>query len=180
MHIKIKEMRLNRGLSMQALANKIGTTQQQIDRLEKGKRRLTTEWLQKLTRGLECTVPDLVVFDGVSNITQVDIIGAIEPALGDNIRLFSDSEKYRISYRKGANDNDDMFGLVVEGGEYKDFADGTELIFTKLGEKPVAAGLNDKDADFMHKTTHSKGKQHSFAIGDKQISAKLVKSVRPE
>lgn len=50
----LEKIRKDRGLTLQELADAVGTSNQQIHLLEKGKRRLTWEWLQKLSNALEC------------------------------------------------------------------------------------------------------------------------------
>ena len=45
---RIKEWRLRRGLSMQALAERADTSRQQIHKLERGERRLTEEWMRRI------------------------------------------------------------------------------------------------------------------------------------
>lgn len=45
---------------MQALADRVNTSKAQIDKLERGERRLTVDWLQRLATGLECTIHDLI------------------------------------------------------------------------------------------------------------------------
>ncbi len=57
---RLKEWRLLRGLSMQALAEKCGTTRAQIDKLERGERRLTIDWLMRLAKPLNCNAADLL------------------------------------------------------------------------------------------------------------------------
>ena len=47
-------------MTMRTLADKTGTSQQQIDRLEKGRRRLTVDWMQRLSKALECDMTELV------------------------------------------------------------------------------------------------------------------------
>jgi transcriptional regulator with XRE-family HTH domain len=56
----IKEIRKSQGLSLEDLAQKIGTTPQQINFLENGKRKLTWDWMQRIANGLECHPIDLV------------------------------------------------------------------------------------------------------------------------
>lgn len=56
---RIRALRQERGYSMQDLAGKIGTSRSQIDKLEKGERRLTLEWMQRLAKGLGCNVNDI-------------------------------------------------------------------------------------------------------------------------
>jgi hypothetical protein len=42
------------------LANKVGSTSQQIGRLEKGERRLTTDWMEKIAHALDVLPEDLI------------------------------------------------------------------------------------------------------------------------
>lgn len=58
---KIKEIRELRGLSQARLADLIGTSQPQIDRLEKGQRKLTTDWMARIAAALNCKQSDLLV-----------------------------------------------------------------------------------------------------------------------
>lgn len=50
----IKEIRLDRGLTLDQLAEKVHTTHQQISLLELGKRKLTWEWISRLSSALQC------------------------------------------------------------------------------------------------------------------------------
>lgn len=56
----LRDMRRHRGLSMEALAQLAGTTASQINKLEKKQRRLTDEWMIKLSRALNCDPADLI------------------------------------------------------------------------------------------------------------------------
>lgn len=56
----IKEIRNAQGLTLEQLADKVGTTPQQINFLEAGKRKLTWEWMQRVANALECHPLDLV------------------------------------------------------------------------------------------------------------------------
>lgn len=59
---KIKDLRDARGWSMQRLADACSppTTASQINKLEKGRIRLTVEWMQRLADALECHPADLL------------------------------------------------------------------------------------------------------------------------
>lgn len=60
MQTRVKEMRKTKGLTLSALAERTGTSNQHISQLENGRRRLTTEWLEKLARELQCHPFDLL------------------------------------------------------------------------------------------------------------------------
>lgn len=57
---RIKEWRLRSGLSMQKLAEKAGTSRQQVHKLERGERRLTEDWMRRVADVLDCTPADLL------------------------------------------------------------------------------------------------------------------------
>lgn len=60
---RIREWRRRRGLSMQRLAEKIGTSRQQIHKLERGERRLSEDWLRRIAAPLGCLPADLLADD---------------------------------------------------------------------------------------------------------------------
>lgn len=49
---RIRALRLERNLTLQALAERVNTTKSQIDKLEKGERRLTLDWIKRLAAAL--------------------------------------------------------------------------------------------------------------------------------
>jgi imidazoleglycerol-phosphate dehydratase len=56
----IRILRKQIGLSQKNLAQKIGTTGQQVGHLEAGRRKLTQDWMYRLSAGLECRPLDLL------------------------------------------------------------------------------------------------------------------------
>lgn len=58
---RLQEIRMQRNLSMQQVADIVGTTKSQIDKLEKGERRLTVEWLLKISKALGCPPHDVLI-----------------------------------------------------------------------------------------------------------------------
>ncbi len=76
MENRIKEMRLKRGLSMAQLANLIGTTAQQINHLEKGSRRLSDMWMERLSVTFEVQPYEIIA-------DLKTIAGREVPVLGD-------------------------------------------------------------------------------------------------
>jgi|SRR5579859_209299 len=57
---RLKEFRDLAGFSMQALADRVGTTAPQINKLEKGERRLTLDWMTRLAAALGIEPKDLL------------------------------------------------------------------------------------------------------------------------
>jgi len=50
----IREIRQDRGLSQEQLAEKVHTTKATISKLEKGQIQLSMEWMKRLAQSLEC------------------------------------------------------------------------------------------------------------------------------
>ena len=57
---RISELRKAKGLTIKRLAELVGTSNQQISHLEKGHRRLTLEWMERIAEALECHPSDLL------------------------------------------------------------------------------------------------------------------------
>ncbi len=57
---RIREWRERRGFSMQGLADRASTGKSQIDKLERGDRRLTMDWMVRLSVALDCAPADLL------------------------------------------------------------------------------------------------------------------------
>lgn len=62
---RIAELRRERGLTQEALAENLRTTRAQIANLERGARGLTLEWMRRLARALNCTAADLLIEEDV-------------------------------------------------------------------------------------------------------------------
>src|SRR5258708_26172275 len=60
---RIRGFRERAGLSMQALAERAGTSAPQINKLEKGDRKLTVDWMIRLGRALGVDPKDLMVIE---------------------------------------------------------------------------------------------------------------------
>lgn len=57
---RIAEIRKARGLTLQEVATRASTTNQQISHLERGRRKLSYEWMERLASALSCHPLDLV------------------------------------------------------------------------------------------------------------------------
>ena len=121
---------------MQKLARKMGTSQQQIDRLEKGKRRLTVEWMEKLSSALDCGIMDLLPDahkerDFIST-TKAKVIGAIDAENDGRLIEFEEREVYTLIFGRPKNIvNPRLFALIVRG-EGLGFSEGAELILSEI------------------------------------------------
>lgn len=60
MHDRITVLRKERGYTLAEMARRVGTTKAQIQKLEKGERRLSLEWMTKIAIALDLRVTDLI------------------------------------------------------------------------------------------------------------------------
>ncbi|MEJ0062123.1 MAG: helix-turn-helix transcriptional regulator [Alphaproteobacteria bacterium] len=60
----IRFWRQKRGWTLQQLAEAAGTTKAQVDKLERGSRRLTVDWMVRLAKPLGCDPRALMLADG--------------------------------------------------------------------------------------------------------------------
>lgn len=72
---RIRELREAAELSMQDLADRVGTSASQINKLEKGQRRLTTDWMQRVANALNCEPQDLLA--NGRPVAPVELIGFV-------------------------------------------------------------------------------------------------------
>lgn len=57
---KLKDLRQRKGLTLKEVAERADTSIPQIQRLENGDRRLTTEWIERLSKALNCHPSEIV------------------------------------------------------------------------------------------------------------------------
>lgn len=124
MENRIREFRKNRGLTLEQLAEKVGTTFAQIQKLEKGERRLTHEWMQRIAKALGCQPQDLIAEN--TNIINVPVGGKV--AGGKWIEAVNDNSEKTIPFRYSKK-NADLIALEVEGQSMNKYApDGHYII----------------------------------------------------
>lgn len=170
---------------MKELADLVGTSQQQIDRLEKGQRKITAEWMAKLCGPLECKPADLLVFDNDAEhkpktlqTVVAKVIGAIETKFSNSVRKFESDEEYEISFRPAKKDfGKKFFALIVEGGAFKNYPENSELIFAAGKSVEIAESMHEDEDVFI---SAAKPGAYKFEIGDKLVEGILVKSIRSE
>lgn len=79
----LREIRERRGMSQPALARLAGTSQQQIDRLEKGQRGLTLAWARRLAPLLGVAPRELQPAEGYDDVPILGHVGADETVVLD-------------------------------------------------------------------------------------------------
>ena len=64
------DLRQKKGLTQKDVADAIGTTANQISRLENGERKLAPEWLERLSKVLNCTKAELLGEEPTETISE--------------------------------------------------------------------------------------------------------------
>jgi transcriptional regulator with XRE-family HTH domain len=104
---RIGVLREARGLSLEALSIEAGTTNQQISLLENGKRRLTVDWLVRLSTALACHPWELVAEDLPEPLLPAEIrllerFRDLPRAQQDGLLMFLDTLAVAPTRRKAA------------------------------------------------------------------------------
>lgn len=89
----IAKIRKEQGITLQALADRVGASNQQISHLEKGRRGLTVDWLERIAAGLECHPFDLMAPDPSRMKVNGAALTTIEQQLVLQFRQFSDEQQ---------------------------------------------------------------------------------------
>ncbi len=67
---RLQALREARGLTLRELAERVGASRQHMSSLERGARRLTTDWLLRLADGLECHPCEILALDEPEGVTR--------------------------------------------------------------------------------------------------------------
>lgn len=138
---RIAYLRRKKGLSMQKLAARVDTSQQQIDRLEKGQRRLTVDWMERISDALNCAMMDLLNHTDkerdVQHTAKAKVIGAIDFGKEGELQEYGEGEMYMLLFGRPRHmPSPRLFGLnVSEGNDI--FSTGTELILSEVARNEV-------------------------------------------
>lgn len=73
---RIRELRERKGLNQTQLARLVPTSQQQIDRLETGERRLTDVWMKRIARALDVRAHELMASTEITDDDVIPVEGA--------------------------------------------------------------------------------------------------------
>lgn len=87
---RIREIRKRRGLTLQALADRVGTTAQTIQRLETDNMMVSIDWLRRIGEALDLSPAELVATDRLGTLVcigRVDAQGFVQPSGGGDRRL---------------------------------------------------------------------------------------------
>jgi len=177
---RIKVLRKKKGMTMQTLAAAVGTSQQQIDRLEKSKRRLTVGWMERLGNALDCSMTELLpsIYQEREQVTcKVKVVGGLE---GNKVIWSLEKDVYSLLLTRPKNSPSPRLFAILSEKKIGDFPAGTELVFCELDK-----GKKLKIADGKTVICENAGKKHTLETTpvkekSKEIRAVLLKSIRTE
>lgn len=79
---RIREIRKAKKLTLQKVADLADTTVQQVQRLERGDRKLTIEWMERLAKALNCKPAELLPESFGNEQTENDPIYLFDKLIG--------------------------------------------------------------------------------------------------
>lgn len=156
---RIHEIRTKAGLSMEALAQRIGTTRATIMKLEKGHMNLTTNWMERIAKGLGCSPLELIssaraMLPIIGHIAADQKITLLKQLEEKTAQLRDSSKKGKFSHRtqldsdkfdmvEGPPGTDkDLVALRVKGDSLLPFLPSGSLLFLKEQPQPLNTCLN--------------------------------------
>lgn len=146
MQNRISELRQERGLTLTDLAKKIGVTSQQIGRLEKGERRLTTDWMEKIAFALDVLPEDLMTSDHGDRvmIPEVDINTkqGKKSSVSDNDNILSEWALPKQLVENQVGSNGTMRIIQVMGDSMQpEFNPGDRVMVNTADRMPSPPGV---------------------------------------
>lgn len=134
MENNLKALRLERGLSQPRLAEMMGTTKNQLIKLEKGERRLTAGWIERAAKALDVSPGRLVDIEfgqekpGLVSAPIISWVqaGSLGELISSNLR-----DAPRIT-ADGLDANGEWIALRVEGDSMDRISPPESIIFVNL------------------------------------------------
>ena len=143
MENRLRAARTARRLTQRQLAARVGTTLQQISRLERGERRLTLDWVRRMAVALDCSEMELLGA-GTTPAAPIMVRGAVVADLWHDAPEWPAEQWYPVPVPEDRRFADAArFGLLVRGNAMnRRYPDGSILICIALDQlvSPPASG----------------------------------------
>lgn len=135
----LKTLRERAGLTQQELADRVGTSQPQIRRLESGDRELTRTWAERLAPALKTTAmkilfPDSDPADGQVRGRLISWVSA-GALLQPDVRPAHDDDDVQWVYAPDLDPNGDWIVLRVDGDSMNRISPHDSLIFVNRKDR---------------------------------------------
>ena len=123
----IQSLRAKLSLTQAELADLVGTTQAQVQRLERGQRKLTLEWAEKLAPVLKTTARDLMF--PIDETAKAPVVGFV----GAGMQIYADRETDPEFVDVPPGMKVPLEVVIVRGDSmYPVYRDGDRLIFEAI------------------------------------------------
>jgi transcriptional regulator with XRE-family HTH domain len=159
---RLEYLRKLRGLRQDQLAARAYTTPSQIGKLERGERRLTADWQQRLARALDCAVSDLIDASGDAAALSVSIEWSVGTAFSAAIQPEEPFERLsalpglvRTQECAAARVVDDSCDrlypegsmlIVRRAAHVEKFRTGAKILFRRRDPREILVGVLDRGA----------------------------------
>ncbi len=147
---KLRQIRIEKGFSQKALGEKCGLTQQAINRIEQGQRKIDLDLLLKMSDALNVSISEMLSYD--------NMIGNITPS-GDIVYIDSDVVEYNRIIEKQENGE----GFTPYDRRFiSNFIDKSPLVrewFIENGLKSKEKKLNRIQSAYKH--LNSEGREEA-------------------
>lgn len=135
---RIKEYRKSRGWSQDDLARRAGTSNQMISMLERGKRGLTLQWMERIANALECPVTDLFApAEGSSPFSQLPqnlpVLGTAAGSVSGSFQLLDKKPVGFVKRPPGIAPHSDVYAVYITGDSMSPEHRNRDLRFTDPG-----------------------------------------------
>ena len=153
---KIRKLREALGLSQAALAERAGTSQPQIRRLESGERKLTKEWAERLAPHLQSSAIDLMFSDSPDEEREViglTVEGTVKAGDWLDISIMDDNREPEVIHvaKDPRFPRAHQYALRVEGDSMNEiFRDGSFVTVVDFAE----TGLSLRPGMIVHVERH--------------------------
>jgi transcriptional regulator with XRE-family HTH domain len=152
---RIKDLRLERGLTQTQLGEMLGTTSATIQRLETGKRQLTQKWVEKISSILGVEVSEL--FGNILPTTNVgvSVIGEVQAGVWKEVDVLDEPRHPTLPIGPDPRYIDfPQYALLVQGTSMnKVFAPGSYIVCVPLAD----LGREPRDGDIVVVERRRKG-----------------------
>lgn len=130
---QIAKLRKERGLSQQQLAEKLGVHWITVSKIERGRQKLTIEWMDRIAEALQ--VGRWVLLGSTDPLVTVPISGQLNSD-GNITSIAEDLPRTRHIYRWTLNHPDAIWVIVGDGGFSNLFSKGDMLEFYLKSVEP--------------------------------------------
>ena len=197
MHNQIKNNRLARGWSQSELAERAGTSNQMISMLERGKRGLTLQWMQRLAQAFDCPVADLLAkADDTSPFPELaqnlPVLGTVAGNVAGAFQLLDDEPIGFVKRPPGIAEGSHVYAVYVTGNsmspEHRDgdlrFADPDAE--ARIGDTVIIQTQNHPQDSVQSYIKHLKARDEDWyllgqlnPVGELKVAAKIVIAIAP-